>query len=241
MAVQAMGDIINDQRDQKHADQAIQRDIAAAIFEQRLPPGTRLSEARLGELYNVSRTVARKALLRLAGEKLVDIRPNRGAIVAQPSVQEAHDVFEARRMVEIGLLKHALPAMTPKHHLHLRELLEADHQAHAAHDRQRMIHASGDFHLELARPAGNEVLLHFLEQLIRRTSLIIATYETQATTACSDNAHEALINAIEARDVPLAQRLMREHLEDCELQLKLPQPPSQEQDLAQMLGVSISG
>ena len=66
-------------------DQRMRADIAEAIFDQRMAPGTRLSEAGLGEIYGVSRTVVRKALFHLAADKLVDIRPNRGAIVWQPS------------------------------------------------------------------------------------------------------------------------------------------------------------
>lgn len=216
-------------------DHAIHSDIADAIFDQRMPPGTKLSEARLGELYEVSRTVVRKALFRLASDKLVDMRPNRGAIVSQPTVAEARQVFEARRLIESSMLEHSVPAMTAQQQTHLRELVAADIAAHDSRDRQRMIRASGDFHRGLAQMSGNDVLCGFLDQLIGRTSLIIAMYQSHASAACSHNAHEQLIEVIERADVAGAQRAMRAHLHDCEDQLQLTDSSS-DNELAQMLG-----
>src|ERR1700712_3347789 len=82
------------------SDLAIYQRIAAAIFEQRLPPGTKLTEDKLGGIFGVSRTIVRNALLRLAHERIVEVRPNRSAVVASPTREEAQHVFEARRIVE---------------------------------------------------------------------------------------------------------------------------------------------
>ena len=54
-------------------DVAVYESIAAAIFEQRLPPGTKLTEDTLGSIFGVSRTLIRNALLRLAHDKIVEI------------------------------------------------------------------------------------------------------------------------------------------------------------------------
>src|SRR5690625_7524086 len=78
---------ITDRRDVP-SDVAIYQAMADAIFEQRLAPGTKLAEDALGDIFDVSRTVVRKALYRLASEKVVEISPNRGARVASPSVQD---------------------------------------------------------------------------------------------------------------------------------------------------------
>ena len=71
--------------------------IYDAIVEQRLPPGTKLGEETLCEIFGVSRTMIRRVLQRLASEHVVEARPHRGAFVARPSVEEAREVFEARR------------------------------------------------------------------------------------------------------------------------------------------------
>ena len=81
-------------------DDIVYAHIFEAILEQRLAPGTKLSEEALGEIFGVSRTIIRRALSRLAHEGVVLLRPNRGAVVASPSVEEARQVFLARRLVE---------------------------------------------------------------------------------------------------------------------------------------------
>ncbi|MGC3834165.1 GntR family transcriptional regulator [Moritella viscosa] len=74
-------------------DDIVYAHIFDAILERRLPPGTKLNEEALGDIFSVSRTIIRRALLRLSHEQVVVIRPNRGAIVASPSVEEAKQVL----------------------------------------------------------------------------------------------------------------------------------------------------
>src|SRR5688572_14525641 len=86
-------------------EDAIYERLLAAIFEHRLPPGTKLGEDRLAAIFGVSRARIRRVLPRLAHEGLVTLEPNRGAFVAKPTVMEARDVFEARRLIEPGILE----------------------------------------------------------------------------------------------------------------------------------------
>src|SRR3954449_10809715 len=82
------------------ADERVHRELFDAIIDHRVPPGTPLPEDTLAGAFGVSRTVVRKALLRLGHEKLAELRPNRGAVVARPTVEEARAGFEGRRGVE---------------------------------------------------------------------------------------------------------------------------------------------
>ena len=84
-------------------DEAMYRGLHAAIYELRLPPGTRLPEDVLSNTYGVSRTLVRKVLQRMAMEGLVEIRRNRGAQVAEPSADEAREVFAGK--VNVRLLE----------------------------------------------------------------------------------------------------------------------------------------
>ena len=223
-------------------DQQIRRDIAEAIYEQRLAPGTRLSETGLGEIYGVSRTVVRKALFHLAADKLVDLRPNRGAMVWQPSPAEAHEVFAARRLLESTLLADTLARLDRAGHARLVERLRAclddDRAAHAAQDRQAMIRASGDFHRRLAEPAGNSVLLDFLDELIGRSSLIIALFETREAGPCAAADHERLLAIIERGDIDRAQSELAAHLKDCEGRLNLVPVDTASPSISDLLGRS---
>lgn len=216
-------------------DSDIRRDVTDAIFDLRMPPGMRLSEATLGELYGVSRTVARKALFHLVRDGLVEMRPNRGAIVVTPSVQEVHEVFEARRIIETALVGRSMLTMVAKNCRLLHKLAKADAVAHDANDRRSMIRTSGNFHRELARMAGNVVLQQFLDRLIGRTSLIIATYQPSAARACSSHDHEKLAELVEQGNVARAQAAMRRHLCECEDDLCLTDAPARP-PLARILG-----
>ena len=79
--------------------------IRIAISERRLLPGTRLKEAQLSEIFGVSRARVRQALAALERDGLVNLMPNRGALVAKPSVEDARDVFFARRVIEASLIE----------------------------------------------------------------------------------------------------------------------------------------
>lgn len=79
--------------------------IATAIHEHRLLPGTKLGEDRLANIFNTSRARVREVLARMARDQMVELFPQRGAFVAKPSIEQALDVFEARRLIEPGIVR----------------------------------------------------------------------------------------------------------------------------------------
>ena len=224
-------------RRRRPSDVVIYRSVAEAIFEQRLAPGTKLTEDALGEIFGVSRTVIRKVLLRLAHERVIEIRPNRGAVVASPSIADARQVFEARRVVEAAIVAAACKSATVRTMARLRALVEDERRAHVRGDRRGWIRLSGAFHLELAALAGNDVLADFLQALVARTSLIIALYEAPGKSACASEEHHALLDAIASGDDKTAVSLMVGHLARCEEKLDLVNS-DQEIDLRKVFGRS---
>lgn len=202
-------------------DEVVYRAVYDAILDHRLPPGTKLTEEALAEAFDVSRTVVRRALLRLSYDEMAEIRPNRGAAVAQPSPEEARDVFEARRLLEAAIVAKASRAVTAAQLAELRGLVEEETAASDRGDRRSALRLSGDFHLRLAEIAGNAVYAAFLRRLISRTSLILALYEARGTNACTFNEHAALIDAMAAPDEARAAALMEHHLIDLERRIDL--------------------
>ncbi len=198
-----------------------------AILEQRLAPGTKLPEDGLGEIFGVSRTVIRKALLRLAYENLVKVRPNRGAVVASPTIEEAAEVFEARRIVEGALVDRLVAGIAEVQIERLGELVSKERAAHDAGNRADLIRLSGEFHLLLAKTAGNSVLAAYLKELVSRTSLIISLYERPGNSACSHEEHAGIIAALAAKDAPRARALMDAHLQACEEKLNIDAPDTE--------------
>ena len=78
--------------------------IYEAVLDHRLPPGTKLKEVPLAELFGVTRGSIRKAFTQLHAMNIIELRPNRGAIVASPSVAESRDLFAARRIIESSIV-----------------------------------------------------------------------------------------------------------------------------------------
>jgi DNA-binding GntR family transcriptional regulator len=209
--------------------------IVRAIVEQRLAPGTRLGEDDLGATFGVSRTIVRAALRMLARDQVVTIRPNRGATVASPSVEEARQVFHARRVVEAALIRDAAAACSDADMAVLKAHLAAEGEALARGDRSCAIRLSGDFHLRIAALSRQDVLIGFLRDLISRSALVIALYGTTRASSCGTREHEALLEALSRRDADTAVALMTAHLEHVEHDLDLARAARASLDLSAAL------
>ena len=208
------------------SDNDIYERMVSAILDHRLPPGTRLGEDKLAAAFGVSRTRIRPVLVRLANEQVVTLVPNRGATIAQPSEQEAREVFEARRLIEPRLVELFIAKATAADMACLRQCIDDEEAARLAGDMRRAIRLSGDFHLQIAERAGHQTLGRILRELTSRTSLILMTYssaharEREEATACGCREHRTLLDAIRLRDAIEAARAMREHLTRLEAQLQ---------------------
>lgn len=203
---------------------AIREQLRDAIIDRRLAPGTKLGEAEVGALFDVSRTVVRSALQMLSFEGLVRSERNRGSFVANPSPEEARQVFDSRRLVEPALAVAVIERIRPADIATFRALLEEESRLmneRGTSVRRAEIRASGDFHLVLARVAGNAVLERFMEELVARSSLVIALYGRTGASSCGHADHGSILNALEQRDAALAQNLLVHHINHIEADLDL--------------------
>ena len=204
--------------------QQIRDAIRDAIVERRLSPGTKLSESDVGNLFKVSRTLARAALQALSYEGLVSVEKNRGAFVAYPSPEQARQIFAARRLVEPGILREAAARITPSQVQHLRQLLLDEGRLMGERGqtaRRAEIKASGDFHLTLAAISGNAIMQRFMDELVARSSLVIALYGQSTISSCGHSEHGDIVAAIERNDLDEACHLMLHHIAHIEADLDL--------------------
>ncbi|MBB5205352.1 DNA-binding GntR family transcriptional regulator [Inhella inkyongensis] len=215
------------------ATQRIVDAITAAIVERRLMPGTKLVEQQLADLFQVSRTLVRQALNQLSRDHLVKLQPARGAFVAEPSVDEARQVFEVRQMIEQQLVRQLCARATPAQITTLREHLAREAAAVQAEDITLRTRLLADFHVLLARLQGNEVLAELLADLLARCSLIALMYQSSHSAEHSASEHIELVDAIEAGDIERASALMSDHLGNVERGLRL---KARTTDLANALG-----
>lgn len=195
--------------------------ITSAIIERRLMPGTKLSEQKLGDIFKVSRTLARQALNQLSRDRLVTLERARGAFVAMPSVEEARQVFQVRVMLEGALARQLCGQITDRQIAELRSHLRDERAAITRGDVAARTRLLADFHAVLARMLGNDVLTELLEDLLSRSSLIALMYQSSQSAEHSLEEHVQIVDALDKRDQRLASKLMTHHVASLEHNLRL--------------------
>ena len=195
--------------------------ITAAIVERRLMPGTKLAEQPIADIFKVSRTLVRQALMQLSRDRLITLEPARGAFVAQPSVEEARQVFAVRQMLEMALVRQLAARITPAQVDELRAHLVAEREAVLRTDVPGRTRLLADFHVVLARQLGNEVLAQLLADLLSRSSLISLMYQSSHSAEHSQDEHVAIVEALARGDADTAVALMADHIGSVERNLSL--------------------
>lgn len=203
------------------ATQRIAESITAAIVERRLMPGTKLTEQKIADIFKVSRTIVRQALNQLSRDHLVTLEPARGAFVSMPSIQEAHQVFEVRAMIEVAMVRQLCGRITDAQIAQLRAHLQDELAAVSRTDVPGRTRLLADFHVLLARMLGNEVLAQWLTDLLSRSSLISLMYQSSHSAQHSQDEHVQIVDALEKRDTRAAVRLMESHITNVECNLRL--------------------
>ncbi len=203
--------------------EGIAQDIATAIVEKRLPPGTWLREEALGRVYSVSRTKVRAALLMLSKDKLIEMIPDKGAFVCQPTVKEAREVFAVRRVLEQEVVRQFIATARPCDYQVLEQHIKFERTALRQSTttgtvRERVL---GDFHVALAEATGNHTLAELVRELVARSSLIAMLYHSSNDPHCSSDEHAEFLRICRNGDVDSAVTCMIDHLERIEASLEL--------------------
>jgi len=192
-------------------DQLVER-LRAAIIDNVLTPGTRLSEADVALKYGISRQPVREAFIKLASESLLDIRPQRGTFVARISLPHVMDARFVREAVEADIIKLLAAAPDPALVADLRQQLVAQQELIGGSARD-FIAADETFHRTLAEGAGKErawqVVVEMKAQMDRVRVLSSMHFPVDRLVA----QHLAIVDAIAAGDAATAEQQLREHLQ----------------------------
>lgn len=231
------GGALADASDGEDIESRMYRSIFDSVMSQRLTPGTKLPEATLCELFGAGRSLVRKVLLRLAHDHIVQLRPNRGAIVAMPTPLETQQIFETRRAIEAAIVTLVTERATAADLEALRRQLQQEHQAVNRFDQPAWARLASTFHLRLGELARNPILQRYLVETVSRCSLIVALHEPPGNAACEHDEHARIVECIARGDAAGAVTLMDAHLRDLERHLALDHAP-RERSLAQLLGMA---
>lgn len=197
--------------------------IVEAVMAQKLAPGARLGEQPLAMLFDCSRTIVREALTRLAARGIVTVSARRGWFVIEPSQDEAREAFEARRVIELGLIR-STDRIDKAALRQLKAHLQREKAALKESDVGHRSFLLGDFHVCLAECLGNTLLADTLRDFTARTTLIAMLYQSthDAVQSCED--HVQIVAALERGDHAAAEALMAEHIGTVQSALRVQAP-----------------
>ncbi len=184
------------------------------IVEGRLPPGERIAELDVAKALGVSRTPLREALKVLASEGLVELLPQRGAVVKVFTRKDAQDMLAVIALLEEYAGRQASAA--PQEAI---DAIVALHERMRAHfrrgERQEYFRLNQEIHEAIVQAADNPTLsmVHgILRKRMRRIRYVGNSSPENWQAAMRE--HEGFIAALKARDGQRLGRLMREHLEN---------------------------
>ena len=195
-------------------DDAYER-LKQLIQTQVFKPGTFLSERELAARMGMSKTPVRSALERLQTEGFVQISPQQGAVVREPSLHEIVDMIDLRIALEPYVLRRLVGRLSPQQLQRLRENLKQQEWVVEAHDVRRCTQLDADFHLMFCEFLGNQEIVRLMRSLrdrLFRTVLRIFTQDV-ARIRNSYREHLAIVDALEAGDGDQAAGLLVTHLE----------------------------
>lgn len=191
----------------------LRQQLSDEIVRGVLPPGAPLDETELAQRFNVSRTPVREALRQLAASGLIDSRPHRGAVVAQPSIERLTGMFEAMAELEAlcaGLAAERMPAVQ-------RQALEAIHEELRVlsydGNPERFHEVNERFHNAIYQGARNDYIAEItLATRVRVQPFRRAQFRNLGRLAKSHAEHDRVVVAIMRGDRQGASIAMRDHI-----------------------------
>lgn len=184
------------------------------ILDLVLLPGSPIDEVQLAERFGMSRTPIREALVRLAGEGLVETLPNRSTMVANIDFLNLHTFFDAMTLMYRVTTRLAATYHRPADLKMIRKHQARFAAAVAAQDALGMIASNRDFHAAIADAGRNpyyaSLFLRILDEGRRLLRLYYQSFNDRLPPEIVQE-HEDIIDAITARDTELCDRLAKTH------------------------------
>lgn len=206
-----MAEIISIPRQVLHQEVAVR--LRQRIVEGQLAPGAKLNERELAELLNVSRTPLREAIKMLAAEGLVELLPNRGAVVAQMSEQDVADTFEVIAGLEGQSGELAAQRISEAELAEIRALHYEMMAAFTRRDLPTYYRLNAQIHTQINAAARNPVLTQTWRNVnARLQALRFRSNFDEAKWKRAVKEHERMVELLAARDSAGLRALLIEHL-----------------------------
>ncbi len=191
-----------------------QQELERRIISGEIAAGTKLNEVEVASALGVSRGPVREAFSALSQAGLVRVEKNRGVFVRQVSIEEANEFYEVRAALEGLIGKLAARRISIDEIEQLRLLVRRMHQIQKGRRADEYFALNVEFHDVLARAARNNALLAHYRGVVNQLDLYRRATISRGleNIPLSTREHEAIVEAVAARDEQRAQALLTEHV-----------------------------
>lgn len=188
-------------------------EIRRRILENEMPAGTQVLEQELAEMLEMSRTPVREAMVRLADEGMVEVRPRHGMRVLPISADDMREIYDVLTALEsMAAERVAARGVSPEELRALRQAVVDMDAALAADDLRTWAAADERFHLLLVEYCDNQRLRALVSGYWDQSHRVrLVTLGLRPKPVDSNKDHAAVVDAIARGDAVAARRLHRQH------------------------------
>jgi DNA-binding GntR family transcriptional regulator len=184
------------------------------IIDGQFVPGDKIPERQLCDQFGVSRTPLREALKVLAAEGLVQLAPNRGAMVASLTPEEWEECLPMIATVESLAGELACASITDDEISAIKGFHAGMLAAYAANNLDALLAMNREFHRGIVAAGRNQLLAAIHDNLFFRAGRYrLAPHRSKEKTAKALADHEDIIEALEARQSQRLAGLLQRHIE----------------------------
>jgi len=191
--------------------------IKVAIFKGYIKKGSKLKEVSLSKSLKMSRATVKGAVKRLVYEGLAEHKPNKGVSVINPSFEEIKESFIVRSQLEKMAISLAIKNFESSDFVEMQNLIEMEKKGFQAGTQDQEYKINADFHMKIAKKSKNSVLVHYINELIQKSTIYLVLYDPFYQRMDMNNTspveHEDILGLIKNKDEKSAIAAMAYHLE----------------------------
>ncbi len=195
-------------------DDLVYQKLKTAIAKRYIRPNSQLVETTIAEQLGVSRTPVRAALKRMVYDGFVQMIPNKGAFVVNPSIEEIHNAFVVRSCLEQKSAYLAAQNFKPEMMQDFQAMIEEEKRISEARDVEEYYSLNDQFHFKIAEISGNPMLSQYVRDIVSRTNIFLVLFDPffQIEVFTCINEHQEIITALQNKEPEACAHAMEVHL-----------------------------